>query len=167
MKLYVLFLLVTAVASEYGCNICGCTNCTFANPTGVVNFVYDNKAEKRPCTLLQQQVENPTIYNRTYCHEVIWKQAYEVCLCYNVEDPDLLLSDIPDYKERSYGNTGKVDYTPPTPCEGDDCDDTDPNNPNGANGDSNDFQSNNNSGSSMTRDLLMVTLMGVLCLVAW
>jgi len=97
MKLYFLFLLITSVVSateQYGCNICGCDNCTFANPRGVVNFVYDNKAEKRDCTLLQQQVENPTIYNRTYCHEVIWKEAYEVCLCYDVNNPDLLLSDI-------------------------------------------------------------------------
>lgn len=96
MKLLFLCLLATvACAKEYGCNICGCDNCTFADPQGVVNFVYDNKAEKRPCTLLQQQVENPNIYNRTYCHEVLWRKAYEVCMCYNEDEPDLFLSDIP------------------------------------------------------------------------
>ena len=95
MKLFLLFLLATvSAAQQYGCNICGCDNCTFANPTGVVNFVYDNKAEKRPCTLLQQQVENPTIYNRTYCHETIWKKAFEVCMCYSLAQPDIFLSDI-------------------------------------------------------------------------
>ena len=104
--------MLVASGEEFGCNICGCDNCTFANPMGVVNFIYNNKIEKRPCTLLQQQVENPTIYNRTYCHEVIWKQAYDVCQCYNVNDLDTLLSDIPgefSHSERFHSSVA----TPP------------------------------------------------------
>lgn len=30
------------------CNICGCEDCTFADPLGVVSFIYNNKPEKRP-----------------------------------------------------------------------------------------------------------------------
>ena len=131
---------------NYRCNICGCENCTIADPVGVVNFMYDNKAEKRPCLQLQQEVENPTIYNTTYCKEVIWRAAFEPCLCYNVNAPDVLLSDIDgtynvrplartciahthnsifritDYAERPYGNPGTVEYNPED-CEGDDCGD--------------------------------------------
>ena len=101
MKSFAVFFLVAliplAVMAEesLGCNICGCDNCTFGFPQGVVWFVYNNKQEKRPCLLLQQQVENPNIYNRTYCHNVIWKQAFDVCQCYDKNYPEVLLSDLP------------------------------------------------------------------------
>ena len=99
MKSIIFFLLgvasFTSVSAKKSiCNICGCENCTFADPLGVVNFVYDNKPEKRPCQQLQQEVENPTIYNTTYCHSVIWKAAFEPCICYNENAPDVLLTDI-------------------------------------------------------------------------
>ena len=77
------------------CNICGCEDCTFADPLGVVNFIYNNKPEKRPCQMLQQDVQNPTIYNTTYCRDVIWRAAFEPCLCYNENFPDVLLLEIP------------------------------------------------------------------------
>jgi len=123
---------------NFGCNLCGCDNCAFGDPQGVVNFIYDNKLEKRPCVLLQQQVENPTIYNRTYCQTEIWKKAFAVCSCFNT-DTDVLLSDIPGefchsellsfrppvthpascrvrplgYGDRPYGNPGTIDYISP------------------------------------------------------
>ena len=74
------------------CNICGCVGCDFVNPIGVVWFTYKNKQEKRPCQQLQQEVNNPTIYNTTYCKTVIWKAAYEPCQCVNYEGD--LLTDI-------------------------------------------------------------------------
>lgn len=108
------------VEAELICNICGCDDCTFADPLGVVSFVYMNKAEKRPCQQLQQEVENPTIYNTTYCHDVIWRKAFEPCLCYNENFPDLLLRDIPGYGERDYGNSGTLQDDPlPFECRND------------------------------------------------
>ena len=75
------------------CNICGCKGCDFVNPIGVVWFTYDNKWEKRPCQQLQQEVNNPTIYNTTYCQDVIWRAAFEPCMCVNANGD--LLEDIP------------------------------------------------------------------------
>ena len=80
---------------DYKCNICGCKDCKIADSLGVVWFTYDNKQEKRPCLQLQQEVENPNIYNTTYCKSTIWKNAFEPCLCYNVYTPEMILSDIP------------------------------------------------------------------------
>lgn len=54
-----------------------------------------------------------------------------------------------------------MDYTPPEPCEGDDCDSTDSE----KTGDNDDFESNNNSGASMTVGSLIASLMGMLCVV--
>ena len=80
---------------QAGCNICGCDNCTYADPLGVVSFLYNGRLEKRPCAQLQQEAQNPTIYNFTYCRDVIWRRAYEACYCYHTGFPDYLLLDIP------------------------------------------------------------------------
>ena len=89
------FAATNRPSPAYACNICGCNDCTFADPSGVVSFIYQNKEEKRPCALLQQEVENPTIYNYTYCRETIWREAYDVCSCYHIDYPDIPLSEIP------------------------------------------------------------------------
>ena len=68
-----------------------------------------------------------------------------------------------DYKERPYGNSGKVDYTPPS-CEGEDCDEDGNSSKNDK--DKDDFESNN-SGTTMTSGLLAATAAALLCLVAW
>ena len=87
------FVLYSVSAQPYECNICGCTNCQIEDPSAVVNFEYKGAPMKRPCQQLQQEAEFPTKINRDYCHDTLWKLAYEICRCVN-EDGDLL-SDIP------------------------------------------------------------------------
>ena len=101
LALCLVLLMTIASGMPYECNLCGCENCTMGTPEGVVKFVYMNETEKRPCMLLQQDVENPTIYNRAYCHDVLWRQTYDVCGCYHNDHPRLLLKDIPGTYESS------------------------------------------------------------------
>jgi hypothetical protein len=84
-------------AATFGCNICGGVNFTFLNSLGVVTFDYgeENKQEKRPCQQLQQEVEDPTIYNRTFCLTHIPTAAMEPCRCVNTEGE--LLTDLGAY----------------------------------------------------------------------
>lgn len=92
---------LVAGQTEFVCNICGCVNCTIGDLQGVVDFVYNNEQENRPCGLLQQDVETPAIYNTTYCQNVIWREAFEPCLCFNSNG--VFLSEIPGECWDMYG----------------------------------------------------------------
>lgn len=98
-----------AAAETFGCNICGCEGCTFTNPTGVVSFLYgpNNTQEKRPCNQLQQEVEDETLYNRTFCLAHIPAAAVGPCRCVT-PDGDLI-SDL-DWPSLA----PNVTITPPT-----------------------------------------------------
>ena len=104
--------LTSPVAAQFLCNICGCEGCTYGYSRGVVNFVFQGKAEKVDCLQLQQQVENPTIFGTEFCRTVIWKAAVEPCKCYDPQYPDYLLEEIPG-ECRTHENDCVVIHTKP------------------------------------------------------
>jgi hypothetical protein len=80
--IFIGFAANTNIAIVEACNICGCDDCTIADATAIVTFVYKDKKAKMACAPLQEKADVKTQIDDEYCRTNLTELARFTCKCY-------------------------------------------------------------------------------------